>query len=122
MRTDCLSLNDESLITLSSLSLSLHFLSLTSFYNSAKAWRAWGLVNFEVVAKFETQSSRIDLLSMHLGPALDGFFRTVALAPQDSLQHLLRILTLWFKHGHLMEVEVRSLYPHLHSFCLVIMT
>lgn len=76
---------------------------------SAKAWRAWGLVNFEVVSKYEGQSSRADLLSIHLGPALDGFFRTVALAPQDSLQHLLRVLTLWFKHGHMMEVEAGAI-------------
>lgn len=62
-------------------------------------------MNFEVVAKWEGQAARADLMSIHLGPALDGFFRTVALAPQDSLQHLLRLLTLWFKHGHLMEVE-----------------
>lgn len=61
-----------------------------------------------MVSKYETQASRADLLSIHVGPALDGFFRTVALAPQDSLQHLLRVLTLWFKHGHMVEVEVRA--------------
>ncbi len=41
----------------------------------------------------------------YLLPAIHGFFRSIALAPDQSLQDTLRLLTLWFQHGAIKEVE-----------------
>jgi len=42
----------------------------------------------------------------HIVPAIEGFFRSIALSSGNSLQDTLRLLTLWFKYGH---TEVPSL-------------
>lgn len=34
-----------------------------------------------------------------------AFFRSIALSPDSSLQDTLRLLTLWFKYGHVNEVS-----------------
>jgi len=44
-------------------------------------------------------------VSAHLLPAIQGFFRTIALSPQGALQDTLRLLSLWFKYGCHPEVE-----------------
>lgn len=36
---------------------------------------------------------------------LAAFFRSIALSPDSSLQDTLRLLTLWFKYGHVNEVS-----------------
>lgn len=38
-------------------------------------------------------------------PAISGFFRSIALSPQENLQDTLRLLTLWFKYGYQKDVE-----------------
>lgn len=37
-------------------------------------------------------------------PAVQGFFRSIALSHGSSLQDTLRLLTLWFDYGHWPEV------------------
>ena len=37
--------------------------------------------------------------------AVQGFFRSIALSSGNSLQDTLRLLTLWFDHGHWPEVN-----------------
>ena len=32
-------------------------------------------------------------------PAIEAFFRSIALGEQRKLQDILRLLTLWFQHG-----------------------
>lgn len=44
-------------------------------------------------------------IQAHIVPAIKGFFRSISLSPSFSLQDTLRLLTLWFKHGALKEVE-----------------
>jgi FKBP12-rapamycin complex-associated protein len=39
-------------------------------------------------------------------PAIKGFFRSVSLSSNQTLQDALRILTLWFKYGATKEVEM----------------
>jgi len=70
-----------------------------------KAWHSWALANFEVVtaatAKAKRQNTALpqSLVSDHVVPAVQGFFKSIALSSSSSLQDTLRLLTLWFAHG-----------------------
>ncbi|GAA5970883.1 hypothetical protein JCM11641_004492 [Rhodosporidiobolus odoratus] len=75
-----------------------------------KAWHAWALANSEVVSHFarsqgEQDPSQPQAYSVHLVPAVQAFFRSIALSPGNSLQDTLRLLTLWFKYGPVSEVS-----------------
>lgn len=76
-----------------------------------KAWHAWALANFEIVqtlsARNESQLSRADqtVLIEHVVPAIQGFFKSIALSAGSSLQDTLRLLTLWFTHGGSTDVN-----------------
>eukprot|EP00698_Gefionella_okellyi_P003488 TRINITY_DN13298_c0_g1_i1.p1 TRINITY_DN13298_c0_g1~~TRINITY_DN13298_c0_g1_i1.p1 ORF type:complete len:2319 (-),score=474.81 TRINITY_DN13298_c0_g1_i1:41-6196(-) len=72
-----------------------------------KAWHAWALVNYDAVTHFAA-SSNSERLRAHLAPAVQGFIRAIALSgatAAHTLQDTLRLLTLWFSHGHHKEVE-----------------
>ncbi|ORY17763.1 armadillo-type protein [Clohesyomyces aquaticus] len=79
--------------------------------NWYKAWHAWALANFEVVSTVTSQADRestdlpSNLVHDHVVPAIHGFFRSIALSSTSSLQNTLRLLTLWFSHGGLAEVN-----------------
>lgn len=45
-------------------------------------------------------------IDQHVVPAINGFFRSIALAGDQSLQDILRLLTLWFSHGKEAEVDI----------------
>ncbi len=47
-----------------------------------------------------------DDLDAHVAPAIHGFFKSIALGSEKSLQDILRLLTLWFKYGHREKVEI----------------
>ncbi|CAN6610146.1 serine/threonine-protein kinase Tor2p [Trichomonascus vanleenenianus] len=88
-----------------------------------KAWHNWALANFEVVSMHESKRLKRasaserengagdvegyevpnDLVPRHVCPAITGFFHSIALSEQKSLQDTLRLLTLWFKFGGLPE-------------------
>jgi FKBP12-rapamycin complex-associated protein len=76
-----------------------------------KAWHAWALSNFEVVNSITSQSSRENtavppnLIHDHVVPAIQGFFRSIALSTTSSLQDTLRLLTLWFDYGSYEQVS-----------------
>ncbi|GAA5903699.1 hypothetical protein JCM6882_003390 [Rhodosporidiobolus microsporus] len=75
-----------------------------------KAWHAWALANSEVVSHFarsqgEQDPTQPQAYSVHLVPSVQAFFRSIALSPGNSLQDTLRLLTLWFKYGHVSEVS-----------------
>ncbi|KAG6014979.1 hypothetical protein E4U54_004504, partial [Claviceps lovelessii] len=80
-----------------------------------KAWHAWALANFEIVQTLssanEGQLSRADqtMLIEHVVPAIQGFFKSIALSAGSSLQDTLRVLTLWFSHGGGAEVNAAVL-------------
>lgn len=75
-----------------------------------KAWHAWALANFEVanslapnanVNSMQQQSAALphSVVIDHVVPAIQGFFKSIALTSKSTLQDTLRILTLWFTHG-----------------------
>ncbi|XP_041377661.1 serine/threonine-protein kinase mTOR-like isoform X2 [Gigantopelta aegis] len=98
-----------------------------------KAWHAWALVNYKTVLFYKQMEQNsasssssgngtsnisrivIDIMSpkpesmsgkmnKYCVPAVQGFFRSIALSSQNSLQDTLRLLTLWFDYGHWPEV------------------
>ena len=65
---------------------------------SYKAWHAWAMINFEVVAQTDG--------AQYVVPAVRGFSRSIALGGgRVALQDILRLLTLWFKYGPSPEVD-----------------
>ena len=78
-----------------------------------KAWHAWALANFEVVnavAPVNDSGSAVGFsqatITDHVVPAIQGFFKSIALSPAGStLQDTLRLLTLWFRYGSNPEVD-----------------
>jgi FKBP12-rapamycin complex-associated protein len=77
--------------------------------SSYKAWHAWALSNYQVVSQLERLPSSVlntqDVAGPHLKPAIQGFFRSISLGRDRSLQDILRLLTLWFKYGARPDVE-----------------
>ena len=78
-----------------------------------KAWHAWALANFEVVTSLtaqrlpdgETAAVPQSIIVDHVVPAIRGFFKSISLSTSNSLQDILRLLTLWFEHGGNNEVN-----------------
>ena len=77
-----------------------------------KAWHAWALANFEVVTSMTVNADPDKgpplpehILHDHVVPAIQGFFKSIALSQTSSLQDTLRLLTLWFAHGGNNEVN-----------------
>jgi len=82
----------------------------------AKAWHHWALFNATAMEHYNRQASSRDNgtsedAMRHVAPAISGFFRSIALDGSQngnqgrSLQDILRLLTLWFNHGAMPEVE-----------------
>lgn len=82
----------------------------------AKAWHHWALFNATAMEHYNRQASNRDNgtsedAMRHVAPAISGFFRSIALdgslngTQGRSLQDILRLLTLWFNHGAMPEVE-----------------
>ncbi|KAI1775912.1 FAT-domain-containing protein [Hypoxylon cercidicola] len=76
-----------------------------------KAWHAWALANFEIVQALTSPGDRTamradaSIIINHVVPAVQGFFKSIALSSGSSLQDTLRLLTLWFAHGGSGEVN-----------------
>lgn len=75
------------------------------FAHTYKAWHLWSLTNFELIQYYERYGS--DKVRPFLTPAIQGFFEAIGLASSHTLcfPDVLRVLTLWFRHGSLPEVE-----------------
>jgi FKBP12-rapamycin complex-associated protein len=80
-----------------------------------RAWHAWAMLNFDVIAFYEKQAASskskdsklvAERIRAHLVPAIHGFFRSIALSQGHNLQDTLRLLTLWFKYGADKQVEM----------------
>ncbi|KAJ2945763.1 hypothetical protein O0L34_g605 [Tuta absoluta] len=81
-----------------------------------KACHAWACMNFETVLFYKQQDnisessvaggsgekkvSRTDFINTHTIPAIEAFFKSISLSNGSALQDTLRLLTLWFDHGH----------------------
>lgn len=75
-----------------------------------KAWHTWALFNISAMDYYTKSARNPSAAARHVGPAVTGFFRSIALASSgrrgsESLQDILRLLTLWFSHGSAPDVE-----------------
>eukprot|EP00798_Chlamydomonas_sp_ICE-L_P022753 gene22753-29921_t len=75
----------------------------------SKAWHQWALFNVAVMQRYVALNDP-DAAIRHVGPAVHGFFKSVALGQASgdrtgNLQDILRLLTLWFNHGSYVDVE-----------------
>lgn len=64
-------------------------------------------MNFETVLYYKHQATdklNSAYITQFTVPAVDGFFRSIALSRDSSLQDTLRLLTLWFDYGQWPEV------------------
>ncbi|XP_076064565.1 serine/threonine-protein kinase Tor isoform X2 [Oratosquilla oratoria] len=84
-----------------------------------KAWHAYAYVNFEAILFYKnkeagkgdghwedagTPSRKKKTASDFTVPAVKGFIRSISLRDGNSLQDTLRLLTVWFEHGHQPQV------------------
>ncbi|XP_076915398.1 serine/threonine-protein kinase TOR-like [Bidens hawaiensis] len=75
----------------------------------AKAWHIWALFNTAVMSHY-TLGGRPNLAAQFVVAAVTGYFHSIACAAHakgvdDSLQDILRLLTLWFNYGSITEVQ-----------------
>ncbi|PON55167.1 Serine/threonine protein kinase [Parasponia andersonii] len=89
---------------------------LTAFRNAthcankwAKAWHKWALFNTAVMSHY-TLRGYPNVAAQFVVAAVTGYFHSIACAANakgvdDSLQDILRLLTLWFNHGATEEVQ-----------------
>ncbi|KAJ4809422.1 Serine/threonine-protein kinase [Rhynchospora pubera] len=74
-----------------------------------KAWHRWALFNTAVMSHY-TNKGRSEIVGKYVVAAVTGYFYSIACAStskgvDDSLQDILRLLTLWFNHGATTEVQ-----------------
>ncbi|KAL1192594.1 Serine/threonine-protein kinase TOR [Cardamine amara subsp. amara] len=73
----------------------------------AKAWHTWALFNTAVMSHYIQKGQKS---SEFVVAAVTGYFHSIACAANakgvdDSLQDILRLLTLWFNHGATADVQ-----------------
>ncbi|KAL2594767.1 hypothetical protein AAZX31_11G002600 [Glycine max] len=87
------------------------FTKATQYANKwAKAWHKWALFNTAVMSHY-TLRGFPDVAAQFVAAAVTGYFHSIACAANskgvdDSLQDILRLLTLWFNHGATAEVQM----------------
>ncbi|CAA9998750.1 unnamed protein product [Nesidiocoris tenuis] len=77
-----------------------------------KAWHAWAYMNFQTVLFYKAQhllepiseDEKMQQIASYTVPAVEGFFKSIALSKGSSLQDTLRLLTLWFDYGQWPQV------------------
>ncbi|KAF6208231.1 hypothetical protein GE061_016683 [Apolygus lucorum] len=76
-----------------------------------KAWHAWAYMNFQTVLFYKNQQmqhlseeEKNQQVNQYTVPAVEGFFKSIALSKGSSLQDTLRLLTLWFDYGQWPQV------------------
>lgn len=75
-----------------------------------KAWHSWALFNTAVMSHY-TLKGYASIAGQYVVAAVTGYFHSIACAANskdvdDSLQDILRLLTLWFNHGATAEVQL----------------
>ncbi|XP_038681159.1 serine/threonine-protein kinase TOR isoform X1 [Tripterygium wilfordii] len=76
----------------------------------AKAWHTWALFNTAVMSHYTLRGFPA-VAPQFVVAAVTGYFHSIACAANakgvdDSLQDILRLLTLWFNHGDTIEVQM----------------
>ncbi|XP_064091213.1 serine/threonine-protein kinase mTOR-like [Macrobrachium nipponense] len=101
-----------------------HINTILTYYTHAKdtdetcykAWHAYAYMNFEAILFYKNKSDAVKAESGAEDPntptkkkktaadftvaATKGFIRSISLSDGNSLQDTLRLLTVWFEHGH----------------------
>ncbi|RZC44315.1 hypothetical protein C5167_037265 [Papaver somniferum] len=80
----------------------------------SKAWHTWALFNTAVMSHYMnvyTGRGFPDFAGKYVVAAVTGYFHSIVCAAtakgvDDSLQDILRLLTLWFNHGATAEVQL----------------
>lgn len=75
-----------------------------------KAWHTWALFNTAVMSHY-TLRGFANVAAQFVVAAVTGYFHSIACGAHakgvdDSLQDILRLLTLWFNHGATSEVQM----------------
>lgn len=77
-----------------------------------KAWSSWALTNYEVATRLEDSSdgevSDDPKVITHMARALEGFIQSIRCSEGSShntLQDVLRVLTVWFRYGEQPDVS-----------------
>ncbi|KAL3814338.1 hypothetical protein ACJIZ3_015606 [Penstemon smallii] len=75
----------------------------------AKAWHKWALFNTAVMSHY-TLRGFPSIAAQYVVAGVTGYFHSIACAAHtkgvdDSLQDILRLLTLWFNHGATSDVQ-----------------
>ncbi|KAL3350417.1 hypothetical protein AABB24_023072 [Solanum stoloniferum] len=75
-----------------------------------KAWHTWALFNTAVMSHY-TLRGFANIAAQFVVAAVTGYFHSIACGAHakgvdDSLQDILRLLTLWFNHGATSEVQM----------------
>ena len=78
-----------------------------------KVWHHYATFTFRILSHTAAAASPSSAVSQPVSPppasivaSVRAFFRSISLAGDQALQDVLRLLTLWFTHGHISEVEV----------------
>ncbi|THG17869.1 hypothetical protein TEA_016039 [Camellia sinensis var. sinensis] len=76
----------------------------------AEAWHSWALFNTAVMSIYTVRGFPT-IAAQFVVAAVTGYFHSIACAANakgvdDSLQDILRLLTLWFNHGATAEVQM----------------
>jgi len=76
----------------------------------SKSWHKWALFNTAVMSHF-IHKGLPAVASQYVVEAVTGYFRSIAFGANtkggdESLQDILRLLTLWFNHGATAEVQI----------------
>ncbi|KAJ6818004.1 serine/threonine-protein kinase TOR [Iris pallida] len=76
----------------------------------SKAWHTWALFNTAVMSHY-TVKGYTGKAGQYVVAAVTGYFYSIACASNakgvdDSLQDILRLLTLWFNHGATSEIQL----------------
>ncbi|GLD98608.1 hypothetical protein PINS_up007325 [Pythium insidiosum] len=72
-----------------------------------RAWHEWALMNFRAMEATPKEQGDTPPATRYAAPAIQGFFKSIAFGYKryDVTKDVLRLLTLWFNHGHLADVH-----------------
>ncbi|KAJ3138476.1 phosphatidylinositol kinase- protein kinase tor1 [Physocladia obscura] len=73
-----------------------------SWYNG---WNEWSIAHLYIIKYYEKLNTAPELVASFVVPAIKSFFQSIALSKTNSLQNTLRLLTIWFKYGHIVDVN-----------------
>eukprot|EP01065_Artemidia_motanka_P017419 TRINITY_DN2087_c0_g2_i6.p1 TRINITY_DN2087_c0_g2~~TRINITY_DN2087_c0_g2_i6.p1 ORF type:complete len:2721 (+),score=805.36 TRINITY_DN2087_c0_g2_i6:302-8164(+) len=80
--------------------------------NGWKNWHRWALMNHRIMRRSRIRDYR---LIPYVTNAAVGFMKTIQCGSPNCIQDLLRIIGLWFAHGHIKQVEIEMRHVFLQD-------